>query len=99
MEGKPRAKRAKRRGKIEVSKSPVLTDDELEGFVSVLWENIDCLPVHIQNLLHESQEDGAEGAVSYMLAAGWAIGKFEYRTADLWMGGKGGWVPNENLAS
>lgn len=94
-EPKLRAKRPRRSGKIEVSKEPSLTDDELEGFVSLLWENIDGLPHHIQNLLHESTTPGAPGAVSYMLAAGWAIGKFEYKQADPWGSNKAGWIPAE----
>jgi hypothetical protein len=76
-----------------------LTDSELEEFVDVLWENIDAVPGHIQALLYDSQDPSTVGAVSYMLAAGWAIGKLDYVPANFWDGTKGGWVSKEEKSN
>lgn len=76
----------------KLSAKTALTDKEIEDLVSSLWENIDSLPLHVQTLLHDSQDPGPTGAVSYMLAAGWVIGKLDYVLADPWKGTKAGWV-------
>lgn len=73
------------------TKSP-LSDKDIEDLVSSLWENIDSLPIHVQTLLHDSQDPGPTGAVSYMLLAGWVIGKIDYVPANPWNGTKAGWV-------
>ena len=82
-------------GSLQTSDGLNLTDDEVEDLVGHLWENIDALPGHIQELLHESQQPGKAGAVPYALLAGWVLGKFEYQLGDPWSGSKAGWVPKE----
>ena len=67
-----------------MSDEPPLKDEEIEDLVGHLWENIDALPMHIQDLLHESRQPGKTGAVSYALLAGWALGKFDYEVGDPW---------------
>ena len=84
-----------RSGSIQMSDEPPLKDEEIEDLVGHLWENIDALPCHIQELLHDSQQPGKTGAVSYALIAGWVLGKFDYEVGDPWLGSKSGWVPKE----
>lgn len=69
-----------------------LTDQDLEDLVSTLWENIDALPGHIQKLLHDSQDPGPEGQMSFVLAAGWAAGKLDWVPRNFWTGEKAGWI-------
>ena len=73
--------------------SGTLTDHEIEDMVSHLWEHIDALPSHIQDLLISSQDPDPGGQVSFVLAAGWALGKFEYVHPDPWNTvSKSGWI-------
>lgn len=82
-------------GSLQVAENRSFTDDELDDLVSHLWENIDGLPGHIQELLHETQQPGKVGAVSFALLTGWALGKFEYEVGDPWGSTKSGWMPKD----
>jgi hypothetical protein len=84
-----------RTGSIQIPNEISLEDHEIEDLIGHLWENIEGLPHHIQELLHDSQQPGKVGAVSYALVAGWVLGKFEFEFANSWEGGKSGWVPKE----
>jgi hypothetical protein len=84
-----------RSGSIQMPDEPPLKDEEIEDFVGHLWENIDALPCHIQELLRSSQQSGKKGAISYAILAGWALGKFDYEVGDPWFGTKSGWVPKD----
>lgn len=92
MEPKKPVRRSKRKGTIQLASSGSLSDREVEDVVGFLWEHMDELPVHVQTLLISSQHPGNEGMVSYVMAAGWALGKFDYVVANPWLGTKGGWV-------
>jgi len=82
-------------GSLQTADGISLSDDEIEDLVGYLWENIDGLPGQVQELLYDSQQPGKNGAVSYALLAGWALGKFDYRLGDPWLGNKSGWVAKE----
>lgn len=89
-----KADKDKRSKKINHSSSSSnISDREIEDMVSHLWEHIDSLPSHVQDLLLASQDSTTEGQVSFVLAAGWALGKFEYVCANPWDAvSKSGWV-------
>lgn len=95
----PRGVPKKKSGNLKVAGKTALSDSEIDDMVSVLWENIDSLPVHIQALLHDSQDPGPTGVTSYMLAAGWVIGKLDYVLADPWKGTKAGWVSSSSVVN
>lgn len=78
-------------GSMKEGANPPLTDEELEDMVSVLWENIDGLPHHIQELLHNSTLPGNEGMLSYVLLTGWVTNHFEYFPYNPWNGKGPGW--------
>ena len=71
-----------RSGSIQMPGESTLKDEEIEELVGHLWENIDALPCHIQELLHDSQQPGKTGAVSYAMLAGWALAKFKKEILD-----------------
>lgn len=82
-------------GSIQMPDEQSPSDAEIEDIVGHLWENIDALPLHIQELLHDTHKPGNLGVVSYTMLAGWALGKFEYVLGDPWKGTKAGWQPKE----
>jgi hypothetical protein len=92
MEPKKPVRRSRKKNTVQLASSGSLSDSEVEEIVSFLWENIDALPGHVQSLLMSSQEPGAAGVMSYVLAAGWALGKFDYVLADPFKGTKSGWI-------
>lgn len=93
MDSKKIVRRARKKESAQLAHSGSLTDREIEDMVSHLWEHMDSLPSHVQELLHTSQEQTAEGQVSFVLAAGWALGKFDYVYANPWdSSSKSGWI-------
>jgi hypothetical protein len=92
MEPKKPVRRPRKKNTMKLATSGSLSDSEVEEIVCSLWENIDALPGHVQTLLMSSQEPGTAGAMSYVMAAGWALGKFDYVLADPFKGTKSGWV-------
>lgn len=93
MDSKKIVKRARKKELIQPAQSGNLSDREIEDVVSRLWEHMDSLPSHVQELLHASQDNTAEGYASFILAAGWALGKFDYICSNPWdVSAKSGWV-------
>lgn len=92
MESKKPVKRLRKKSVVQQVNSEALSDSEVEEIVCSLWENIDALPGHIQSLLISSQEPGTAGTMSYVMVAGWALGKIDYVFADPFKGTKSGWI-------
>lgn len=73
-----------------------LSDKDMDDLISCMWENIDCLPCYVQDVLKKSNETSQEGIISSALAEGWITGKFEWSYSDPLIGGKHGWVSSKN---
>ena len=87
--------RRHRSGSIQIPNEGTLSDKDINDMMSHLWDNINDVPHHIQQLLYESQVEGKAGAISYALVTGWLLGKFDYEQGDPWSCSKAGWVPKD----
>lgn len=92
METKKPIRKSRKKNTVQLASSGSLSDSEVEEMICSLWENIDALPCHVQSLLVSSQEQSDAGTMSYVMAVGWMLGKFDYVLADPFKGTKSGWI-------